>query len=86
MTWETADNIEYNRIGAFKTRDSNTPVYYIFRWKGNAYTLQKQYTCHAFNTTVIIPEGELFFPNKFMTPMRKKPIGITSQMNQSLSC
>ena len=29
MTWAAADNIEYNTIGTFQTRDSNTPVYYI---------------------------------------------------------
>ena len=43
----------------------------IFRLKGNAYTLQVKYTCHAFNTPVIIPEGKLAFTTKFMTPMRK---------------
>ena len=40
ITWESADNIEYNIIGAFQTSDSNTPGYYIVRWIGNAYTLQ----------------------------------------------
>ena len=47
------------------------PVYYIVLWTGNAYTLQKQYICHAFDLPVIIPEGELVCPAKFMTPMRK---------------
>ena len=71
MTWAEEDYIEYNTIGAFKTNDSNTPGYYIFRWTGNAYTLQGKYTCHAFDTPGIIPEGELVCTAKFMTPMRK---------------
>ena len=71
MTWEAADNIEYNMIGALKTSDSNTPGYYIVQWTGNIYTLQEQYTCHALDPPVIIPEGELVFPAKFMTPTRK---------------
>ena len=71
MTRSSVDKIEYNTIGAFQTSDSNTPGYYIVWWTGNAYTLQEQYTCHAFNPTVIIPEGELFFPAKFMIPMIK---------------
>ena len=25
MTWETEDNIEYDTIGTFQTRNSNTP-------------------------------------------------------------
>ena len=29
MAWAAADDIEYNTIGAFQTRDSNTPGYYI---------------------------------------------------------
>ena len=62
MTWEAADEIEYNTIGEFQTRDSNTPGYYIFLWTGNAYTLQEKYTCHAFNPPVIITEGELVCP------------------------
>ena len=41
------------------------------QWTGNAYNLQEQYTCHAFDTPVIIPEDELVFPSKFMTPMIK---------------
>ena len=86
MTWSAADNIEYNNIGAFQTSDSNTPGYYIVRWKGNAYTLQEKYTCHVFDPPIIITEGELVCPAKFMTPMRKLSIGITSQMKHSLSC
>ena len=31
---------------------------------------RKIYTCHAFDPPVIIPEGELVFPDKFITPMR----------------
>ena len=71
MTQTLAHDIKYNTIGVFKTSDSNTPVYYIFWWTGNAYNIQGKYTCHAFNHPVIIPEGGLFFPAKFMTPMRK---------------
>ena len=71
MTWAAPDYIEYNKICEFQTSDSNTPGYYIIWWTGNAYTLQEQYTCHAFDPPVIIPEGKLFFPAKFMTPMRK---------------
>ena len=67
----SADNIGYNTIGAFQTSGSNTPGYYIFQWTGNAYTLQEKYTFHAFDPTVIIPEGELVCPGKFMTPMRR---------------
>ena len=54
MTWAAADNIEYNFIGAFQTSDSNTHVYFIFICTVNAYTLQEQYTCHAFDPIVII--------------------------------
>ena len=32
---------------------------------------RKKYTCHAFDPPVIITEGGLVFPDKFMTPMRK---------------
>ena len=49
----------------------NTPGYYIVQQKSNAYTLQEQYTCYAFDPTVITPEGELVCPDKFMTPIRK---------------
>ena len=84
MTWAAAYDIEYNTIGTFQTSDSTTPGYYIFIWTGNAYTLQGKYTCHAFDTPVIIPEGDLVCPAKFMTTMRKIPVDITIQMKQSL--
>ena len=71
MTQEAADKIEYNTIGAFQTSYSNTPGYYIVQCTGNAYTLQEKYTCHAFDPPVIIPEDELFCPEKFMIPMIK---------------
>ena len=61
------------------------PGYYIVLRTGNAYTLQVKYTCHAFDPLVIIPEGELVFPENIMTPMRKLPIGITIHMKQPLS-
>ena len=54
MTWVAADDIEYNIIGEFQTSDSNTPEYYTCLWTGNAYTIQKQYTCHEFYTPVIM--------------------------------
>ena len=66
MTQAAADEIEYNTMGAFQTSDSNTPGYYVFRWTGNAYTLQEQYTCHAFDPPVIITEGELVCSDKFI--------------------
>ena len=81
---QAADDIEYNIMGTFHTRDCNTHGYYIVKWKSNAYTLQEKYKCHAFNPPVIIPEGGLVCPAKFMTPMKKSPIGITRQMEQSL--
>ena len=71
MPWAVADGIENNTIGALKTSDINTPGFYIFRWTGNSYTLQGKYTCHAFDPPVLIPEGELVCPAKFMTPTRK---------------
>ena len=71
INWSEADNIEYNNISAFQTSDSNMTVYYIVRWTGNAYNLQKQYTCHAFDHPVIILKSELVCPAKFMTPMIK---------------
>ena len=71
MTQAEADEIEYNTMGKFQTSDYNTYGYYIVKWTGNAYTLQGKYKCHAFNPPVIIPEGELVFPAKFMTPMKK---------------
>ena len=58
-------------MGEFQTRDCNTHGYYIVKQIGNAYTLQEKYKCHAFNPPVIIPEGELVCPAKFMTPMKK---------------
>ena len=85
MTKAAADKIEYNNMGVFQTCDCNTHGYYIVKWTGNAYTLQKIYKCHAFDPPVIIPEGELVCPDKFMTPMKKTPIGITRQTKQSLS-
>ena len=60
----------YQRL--YQTSNSNTPGYYIVQWTGNAYTLQEQYSCHAFDNPVIITEGELVCPSKFMTSMRKK--------------
>ena len=30
INWAAADYIEYHTIGAYQTRDSNTPGYYIF--------------------------------------------------------
>ena len=78
MNWEAADVIEYNTIGVFNNRDSNTPGYYIVWWTGNSYTLQERYTWHAFDPQVLIPEGELVCPDKFMTTTRKLPIDITS--------
>ena len=59
MDQAAADDIEYNTIGEFETINSNMPGYYIVRWTSNTYTLKGQYTCHAFDTLVIIPEGEL---------------------------
>ena len=67
----SADEIEYNTMGAFQTSACNTNAYYIVKWIGNAYTLQEKYKRHEFNPPVIIPEGELVFPAKFMTPMEK---------------
>ena len=71
MTQAAADNIEYNTMGAFQTSNKNTHGYYIVKWTGNAYTLQEKYKCHALNRPVIIPEGGLVCPSKFMTPMKK---------------
>ena len=85
MAWSEADKIEYNTIGAFQISDSNNPVYYVVRRTGNAYILQEKYTCHAFDPAAIIPEGEIVFPAKFMTPMKIVFIGITIQMKKYLS-
>ena len=71
MNQATANDIEYNTMGAFQTSDKNTHGYYIVKWTGNAYNLQEKYKCHAFNPPVIITEGELVYPAKFMTPMIK---------------
>ena len=71
MTQAAADEIEYNNMGEFQTSDCNTHGYYIFKCTGNAYTLQEKYKCHAFNPPVIITEGELVCPSKFMSPMIK---------------
>ena len=72
-------------MGELQTSDCNTYEYYIGKWTGNAYNPQEKYKCHAFDPPVISPEGEIVCPAKFMTPMIKLPIGITSQMKQSLS-
>ena len=53
MTWEAADDIEYNIIGTFQNNYSNTPGYYIVQWTDNSYTLQGKYTCHVFDPPVI---------------------------------
>ena len=76
--------MEYNTIGTFQTSNSNRPGCYIVRWTGNTYNLQKQYTLHAFNYPGITEE-ELVCPAKFITPMKKLPIGINIQMKQSLA-
>ena len=86
MTQAAGDEIEYNTMGAFQTSNCNTHGYYIVKWTGNEYNLQGKYKCHAFNPPVIIPEVELVCPAKFMTPMKKPPIGITRKTKQSLSC
>ena len=71
MTQAAADYIEYNTMVAFQYSDCNKHGYYIVKGTGNAYTLQEKYKFHAFDPPVIIPEGELVFPDKFMTPMIK---------------
>ena len=71
MTQAATEEIEYNTMGAFQTSDCNTHVYYIVKWISNAYNLQEKYKCHAFDPPVIITEGELLCPAKFMTPMIK---------------
>ena len=71
MTQAAADEIEYNTMCEFQTSDCNTHGYCIVKWTSNAYTLQKKYKCNAFDPPVIIPEGELVCPAKFMTPMIK---------------
>ena len=61
MTRASVDEIECNTIGTFQTSNSNTHIYYIVQWTGNAYTLQEIYTCHAFDPPVIILEVEIVF-------------------------
>ena len=58
-------------MGVFQTSNCNTHGFYIVKWTGNAYTLQEIYKCHAFVPPVIIPEGVLVCPAKFMNPMIK---------------
>ena len=41
MTQAAAYKFEYNTMGAFHTSNKNTHGYYIVKWTGNAYTLQK---------------------------------------------
>ena len=65
-------------MGAFQTSDCNKHGCYIVKWTGNAYTVQEKYTYYAFDPPIIIPGGELACTAKFMIPMRKIPIGITS--------
>ena len=46
MTQAEAEEIEYNTMGAFQTRECNTNGYYIVKWTGNAYTLQEKNVMH----------------------------------------
>ena len=71
MSWAAADQIEMDTMGAFQTSDPDTPGYYIVQWVGEAYTLQEQYSCHAFDPPNIICEGEMVCEAKFWTPMNK---------------
>ena len=71
MTQAAADEIEYNTMGAFQNSECNTHGYYIVKCTSNAYTQQEKYKCHAFDPPVIILEGEIVFPAKFMIPMIK---------------
>ena len=73
ITWSEVENIEYNTIGEFQTRYSNTTRYFIVQCKSNSYNLKEQYTWHAFDLPVIIPEGELVCTTKLITPTRKIP-------------
>ena len=41
MTQTAVENIEYNTMGAFQTRNCNTHGYYIVKCTGNTYTLQE---------------------------------------------
>ena len=72
-------------MGEFQNIDCNTHGYYIVKWTGNKYTLQEKYKCNAFNPPVIIPEGELVCPAKFMTRM-KKNLPLVSQEKRSNPC
>ena len=72
-------------MGAFQTSDCNTHGYYIVKCTGNAYTLQGKNKCHAFNPPVIINEGELVCPAKFMTSM-KKNLPLVSRDKRSNPC
>ena len=72
-TQAAEDGIEYNTMFAFKNSGCNTHRYYIVKWTGNAYTLQEKYKCHTFDPPVIIPEGELVCPAKFIYQMVKTP-------------
>ena len=85
MTQAAEAEIEYSTMGAFQTSKCYTHAYYIVKWTGNVHTLQGKYKRNTFNPPVIIPEGELVRPTKFMTSMIKLPIVITIQMKQSLS-
>ena len=85
MTQAEADEIDYNTMGSFQASNKNTHGYYIVKWTGNAYTLQEIYKCHAFDPPVIISEGELVFPAKFMTPMKKK-LPLVSLAKRSNPC
>ena len=42
MNQATAEEIEYNTLGAFQYSDCNTHGYNIIKWTGNAYTLQEK--------------------------------------------
>ena len=43
MSQASADEIEYNTMGASQTSDCNIHGHYIVKWTGNAYTLQEKY-------------------------------------------
>ena len=44
---------------------------YIFPVGYMHYLYIEKYRCHVFDSPVIISEGEIVFPDKFMTPTRK---------------
>ena len=85
MTQAAADEIGYNTMGGFQTSNCNTHGYYIGKWTGNANTIQEKYKCHAFNPPVIIPEGGLFCPSKFMTLILKN-LPLVSRDKRSNPC